>query len=259
MEVFGNTRSRVTSHYALITPDTHVSSPLVGWQNTTAVIHISPALGSRFVQYTAHMEAGGRSALPDRDVQRFAYVVAGECRIDIGTSDSRSSVQAASHKLGQGSFAYLPAGVAHRIDCESEAHLVVFEKFYQASSDGVSPDPVVGDAASVQGEPFMGDADAVLQTLLPVTDSFDMAVNIFTYQSGATLPQVEVHVMEHGLQMLSGQGVYRLGDDYHPVKSGDVIWMAAYCPQWFIAMGKTPASYIYYKDIHRDPLSLLAN
>jgi (S)-ureidoglycine aminohydrolase len=31
--------------------------------------------------------------------------------------------------------------------------------------------------------------------------------------------------------------------------------MAAYCPQWFVAMGKTPARYLYYKDVNRDPLA----
>ena len=51
---------------------------------------------------------------------------------------------------------------------------------------------------------------------------------------------VEVHVMEHGLLMLEGQGVYRLGDDWYPVRQGDVIWMAPFCPQWFVAMGKEP-------------------
>ena len=76
----------------------------------------------------------------------------------------------------------------------------------------------------------MGDADLRLQVLLPVAPAFDMAVNIFTYQPGATLPQVEIHVMEHGLLMLDGAGVYRLGDDYHPVQAGDVIWMASVLP-----------------------------
>ena len=61
--------------------------------------------------------------------------------------------------------------------------------------------------------------------------------------------------MEHGLLMLQGQGIYRLDADYHPVQAGDVIWMSAYCPQWFVAMGKTPASYIYYKDVNRAPLA----
>jgi (S)-ureidoglycine aminohydrolase len=80
-----------------------------------------------------------------------------------------------------------------------------------------------------------------------------MAVNIFTYRPGATLPFVETHIMEHGLLMLSGMGVYRLGDDWHPVRAGDVIWMAPYCPQWFVAMGDEPASYLYYKNINRLP------
>src|SRR5947208_1926332 len=93
--------------------------------------------------------------------------------------------------------------------------------------------------------PAMGDENARLQVLLPDQPAFDMAVNIFTYQPGATLPFVETHVMEHGLLMLSGQGIYRLESGWHPVRAGDVIWIGAYCPQWFVAMGKEPASYIY--------------
>jgi (S)-ureidoglycine aminohydrolase len=94
----------------------------------------------------------------------------------------------------------------------------------------------------------------MLQSLLPQDLSFDLAVNIFTYQPGTTLPLVEVHLMEHGLLMLEGQGVYRLGDSWYPVQAGDAIWMASYCPQWFVAMGKRPARYLYYKDVNRDPL-----
>ena len=30
--------------------------------------------------------------------------------------------------------------------------------------------------------------------------------------------------------------------------------MAPFCPQWFVAMGKGPARYLYYKDVNRDPL-----
>jgi len=80
-----------------------------------------------------------------------------------------------------------------------------------------------------------------------------MGVNIFTYQPGATLPFVETHIMEHGLLMLGGQGVYRLDHRDYPVREGDVIWMAPWCPQRFVCMGKEPASYIYYKDINRHP------
>jgi (S)-ureidoglycine aminohydrolase len=54
--------------------------------------------------------------------------------------------------------------------------------------------------------------------------------------------------------MVGGQGVYRLGDSWYPVEENDAIWMASYCPQWFVAMGKTSSRYLYYKDIHRNPL-----
>ena len=110
-----------------------------------------------------------------------------------------------------------------------------------------------GNASDIPAEPFLGNENARLQVLLPTDSRFDLAMNIFTYQSGATLPFVETHIMEHGLLMLSGQGVYRLEDSYYPVKAGDVIWMAPYCPQWFVAMGDEPASYLYYKDVNRLP------
>ena len=259
MQVFGQTRSKYSGDYALITPDTHVNSPLVDWVNTSAVIHISPEMGARFTQYTATMGENSQSGLPGETVQRFIYVQAGKCKLTTDTDrtheDLRASSSADVHELTPGSFAFIPAGMGHIIASESSAQLVVFEKFFQPHPDFGDPDMVVGHSDNVEAMPFMGDDDARLQTLLPIVPEFDMAVNIFTYQPGATLPQVEIHVMEHGLLMLAGQGVYRLSDDYHPVGEGDVIWMASFCPQWFVAMGKTPASYLYYKDIHRDRLS----
>ncbi|MCL4130894.1 UNVERIFIED_CONTAM: hypothetical protein GTU68_005082 [Idotea baltica] len=245
MDIFGQTRSHVTHDYALITPDTHVVSPLVGWENATAVFHISPELGARFVQYTAQLDARSKSAAPGDSIQRFVYVQSGNCSLMLDSA----------HSLKTGSFAYIPHNTDHEITSAEPATLVVFEKEYMPLPDQKSPEPMVGHADDVVGEPFMGDPDARLQTLLPIDPRFDMAVNIFTYKSGATLPQVEIHSMEHGLLMLDGKGVYRLSKDYHPVGKGDVIWMASYCPQWFVAMGKTSASYIYYKDIHRDRLS----
>jgi (S)-ureidoglycine aminohydrolase len=123
-------------------------------------------------------------------------------------------------------------------------------------SGNISPQFLFGQEQNVASTPFMGDPGAVLKSLLPTDFSFDMAVNIFTFSPGATLPLVEVHVMEHGLFMLQGQGVYRLGDSWYPVREGDGIWMASYCPQWFVAMGTNPARYLYYKDVNRHPLHL---
>jgi (S)-ureidoglycine aminohydrolase len=93
-----------------------------------------------------------------------------------------------------------------------------------------------------------------VRSLVPDDAAFDFRVNTMTYQPGAGLPMVEIHVMEHGLLMLEGGGIYRLGDSWYPVEAGDFVWMAPYCPQWFGAIGKIPAKYLIYKDWDRHPL-----
>ena len=156
--------------------------------------------------------------------------------------------------LAKESFAYLPADANYRLTCRAQAKLLVFEKRY-VTLDGVAPPSILtGHLSDAESKPFLGDEDAMLSTLLPDAPEFDMAVNVFNYQSGAALPFVETHIMEHGLYMSAGQGVYRLNDSWYPVTQSDSIWMAAYCPQWFVAMGKTPAQYVYYKDVNRNHL-----
>jgi (S)-ureidoglycine aminohydrolase len=97
----------------------------------------------------------------------------------------------------------------------------------------------------------MGDPAVQVRPLVPDSPQFDFAVNSMTFEPGGSLPIVESHVMEHGLMMVAGGGIYRLGDCWHPVTAGDFIYMAPYCPQWFCAVGKTPAHYIIYKDWNR--------
>jgi (S)-ureidoglycine aminohydrolase len=131
---------------------------------------------------------------------------------------------------------------------------VVIEKPYQSQPGAARPEVVLGKESKIAAEPVMGDASLRVQALLPDAPSYDFAVNIMTYDPGAGLPMVEIHVMEHGLLMLEGGGIYRLGDSWYPVQAGDFIWMRAYCPQWFGAIGKKPAKYLIYKDWRRHPL-----
>jgi (S)-ureidoglycine aminohydrolase len=106
----------------------------------------------------------------------------------------------------------------------------------------------------VKSQPFRGNSEVRVQSFLPDHPAFDLTLNVFTFPPGATLPSVETPPMEKGWLMLKGQGVCRLDHDYHPVTAGDVLWTAPYCPQWFVAMGKTAASYISYQDVNRDPI-----
>ena len=127
----------------------------------------------------------------------------------------------------------------------------MIEKPYMSLPNVGQPGVLTGRETDVRAEPLMGDPDLRVRSLLPSDIAFDFAVNTMEYQPGAVLPMVEIHVMEHGLLMLDGGGIYRLGERWYPVAAGDFIWMAPYCPQWFGALGEVPAKYLIYKDWNR--------
>ena len=242
MHDLGLTRSASARNHALFTPETFVRAPLPGMRNTTAIVHTSPAMGAGFTQYTAEFETGG--TLGPAAGQRFVYVIEGSLSVTAGTG---------CHLLRAGGFAYLPEG-ADTIAAGSPTRAVVIEKPYKRLAGTPPAATVIGEEASVPSEPLNGDPWLTVRKLLPDSSCFDFAVNTMVYQPGASLPMVEIHVMEHGLLMLEGAGIYRLDDRWYPVTAGDFIWMGPYCPQWFGALGKSPAKYIIYKDWNRHPL-----
>ena len=238
----GLTRTVVRPNYALIARDGYVPSVLPGWTNCTPCVLLSAAIGAELVQLLIECKQGGRGKVETGTREWVCYVVSGE-----GTLNG--------HSVVAGSYAYVPPDST--IDFASSVEgtqLLVFEKIYECAGDLTPPKFLVGHERDLVESAFLGDPRARLKTLLPDSLAWDLAVNIFTYDPGATLPFVETHVMEHGMLFLNGSGVYRLDEDWHPVTAGDALWIASYCPQWFIAAGPEPARYIYYKDVNRAPL-----
>jgi (S)-ureidoglycine aminohydrolase len=239
----GLTRSSLKTDHLLQTPNTFIRTPLPGAEGVEFVIHVAPQLGAAFTQMTAEFQAEG--VLGPTPAQRFLYVLEGE--ISLEAADG-------SHLLIAGGFAYLPQGAAHTIRAKSVARAAIIEKPYEALADTPDPEMVIGSDTTVTPTPLMGDTALRVQNLMPDSPPYDFAVNTMTYDPGAALSMVEIHIMEHGLLMLEGAGIYRLGDSWYPVQAGDFIYMAPYCPQWFGALGKTPAKYLIYKDWRRHPL-----
>jgi (S)-ureidoglycine aminohydrolase len=245
-ELFGYTRDVVNARYALRTPAGFVAGWLPGWRDAVCVTQISTGMGARFSQLLVTLGEASEGRGNTGPIEYLVYILAGTCRGELGAS---------RHVLVASDYVYIPTEHDFRFsDAAPGTQLLIFQKRFEPLSGYEKPALIVGHVKDVPGQPFLGNEDARLQVLLPDKPEFDLAVNIFTYQPGATLPFVESHIMEHGLVMLSGQGIYRLDADWHPVQAGDVIWTAPYCPQWFVAMGKTPASYIYYQDVNRDPM-----
>jgi (S)-ureidoglycine aminohydrolase len=239
----GNTRSSLKHDHLLQTPDTFVRTPLPGSPGVEFVVHVSPRLGAQFTEMTAEFSAGGVLAAPT--TQRFLYVLDGELVIE---------VNGATHQVGRDGFAYLPQRITHSVRAAKAARAALIEKPYTPAEVAPSPQVIIGHESSINAVALMGDDALRVRCLLPDDYAYDFAVNTMTYDPGAALGMVEIHVMEHGLLMLEGGGIYRLGDAWYPVAAGDFIWMAPYCPQWFGALGKQPAKYLIYKDWRRHPL-----
>jgi (S)-ureidoglycine aminohydrolase len=245
-ELFGHTRARVGARHALITPDNHVHSSVPGISGATAAVLVSPAMGAGVAQTLVTFQSGGSARVAAGAVQTFGYVMGGGATVSIGEKKRR---------LGAGGYFFCPAGSEWSLASPKKGtQVTLFQKRYAPLPGARVPRAILSDQSRVKGTPFLGDPAANLQVLLPDEPGFDMAVNLFAYQPGGHLPFVEVHIMEHGLVMLSGEGVYRLEDSWYPVRAGDAIWMAPYCAQWFVAMGKVPARYLYYKDVNRAAL-----
>ncbi|HEY0758110.1 MAG TPA: (S)-ureidoglycine aminohydrolase [Acidisarcina sp.] len=242
MQNLGHTRSTICRSHLLQSPDTFVRAPLPGMERATAIVHAAPAMGSGFTQYSAELEAGG--CLGETAVQRFIYVLSGAVVVELGGM---------RHALVAGGFAYLPQDCQHVVSATGAARLAVIEKPYQPIDGVAAAAALISTEEEIAPQALMGDEALQVRSLLPDHLGFDFAVNTMTYQPGAALAMVEVHVMEHGLLMLEGGGIYRLADSWYPVAAGDFIWMAPFCPQWFGALGKAPAKYLIYKNWNRSP------
>ncbi|KAK8658247.1 hypothetical protein V6N13_036457 [Hibiscus sabdariffa] len=240
----GFTRSVYKRDHALITPESHVFSPLPDWTNTLGAYLITPAMGSHFVMYLAKMQENSRSGLPLEGVERLIFVIQG-----VVTLTNSSGI---SNKLMVDSYAYLPPNFEHSLKSYGSATLAVFERRY-AFLDNHITEQIVGSTDKLPlletpGEVFE------LRKLLPASMPYDFNIHIMDFLPGEFLNVKEVHYNQHGLLLLEGQGIYRLGDSWYPVQAGDVIWMAPFVPQWYAALGKTRSRYLLYKDVNRNPL-----
>jgi (S)-ureidoglycine aminohydrolase len=245
MEISALTRSVVKNNHAVISPDGYINSNVPGWTNCIVNVIINEQMGARLFHTFITSKQDGKLEGATKASQIFFYLVQGQ---------TKAIVNEVEKTLTQGQFVFVPVNTKYLFEMPGEGtQILTFHKVYEPLEGYEIPAVFFGDAATVEGATYLGDPALRLQVLLPDNLSFDMAVNIFTYDPGGHLPMVETHIMEHGLMYLQGQGVYMLDHQWYPIKKGDSIWMAPYCQQWFTAMGKEPAVYIYYKNVNRFP------
>ncbi|MGV6849230.1 MAG: bifunctional allantoicase/(S)-ureidoglycine aminohydrolase [Marinibacterium sp.] len=248
-------RARFTEAYAVIPRGTMrdiVTSALPYWSGARAWILARPMTGfaETFAQYIVELTAGGGSDRPEPDpgAEGAIFMVDGAMTLSVEDED---------YVLEPGSFAYLPPDTDYSIHNHAapDARFHWIRKAYEPVQGLARPDFFVSreSEAEVAAMPDCDGAWTTTRFIDPTDMRHDMHVNIVTFQPGACIPFAETHVMEHGLYVLEGTGVYRLNGDWVEVGPGDFMWLRAFCPQACYAGGPGPFRYLLYKDVNRHP------
>jgi len=248
-----DSRAVVTEAYTVIPRGSMtdiVASRLPFWINARAWILASPVPGfcATFSHYLMEVSPGGGSEIPDTedDVQSVLFVTAGTLKLTLDGEE---------HTLECGSYVYMPPSAKWTLlntgTNKAEFHWIR-KPYQQVTGIGV-PAAFVSHEEKVEPN-YMPDCDESWSTkrfVDPDDLSHDMHVNIVSFKPGCVLPFLETHVMEHGLYVLEGKGVYNLNQDWVEVEAGDFMWLRAYCPQACYAGGDGVFTYLLYKDVNR--------
>ncbi|KUL96438.1 hypothetical protein DK26_06405 [Bosea sp. WAO] len=245
----GHNRGVVRRNYAFMPPEGVLVSRLPQYEGTIARVLAAPVLGAGFAQYVLEVAPGGGNAAPFREagIQHFFYVLIGEVTFGIGDD--------APKRLTAGGFSYLPPGTPFTLRNETAetARVLTLRKRYEPAPGLTPPEPILSHQDAVPMTNHTGMEGRGFQFLLPYGDMrFDFEMNLMWFKPGVCFPAVETHVMEHGLYMLEGQGLYLLGQDWHEIWAQDFIWMGGFCPQQFYPTGYSDACYLLYKNVNRD-------
>jgi len=227
-----------------------VTSVFPEWTNTRAWVLNRPVAGgaTTFSQAIVEVAPGGGATKPEpqAQVQGFIFVLTGQLTL---------LIEGTEHVLVDGGFAYLPAGAtwSARNDGTELTSFHWLRKRYEVLEGVAAPAPVVGNERDIEPGPMPGTGGKWRTTRMldPNDVAFDFGVNIVTFEPGASIPFAETHVMEHGLYVLEGKGVYRMNGDWVEVEAGDYMSLRAFCPQACYAGGPDNFRYLLYKDQNR--------
>ena len=243
------TRSVVKKeNYVLLEPDGLVKNAIPGYENCDVTILGSPAMGATFADYLVTAKAGGKNmGIGGEGIESFLYVISGE--VTVKNDDQEAT-------LTEGGYIFSPEGnkIAFENKSGQDAKMYVYKRRYDRI-EGYSAHTVVANVNDMEWVEYEGMNNCHIKDLLPAAGDFgfDMNMHILKFKLGASHGYIETHIQEHGMYFLSGKGMYRLDDEWVPVKKGDYVFLDAYVPQACYAIGREEDfAYIYSKDCNRD-------
>lgn len=246
-------RAIVTDTYTVIPKGSMtdiVNSRLPFWDDTFVWVLARPIAGfcSTFSHYLVEVEAGGGSDNPETDegIESTLFVTAGNLTLWLNNE---------TYPLVCGSYVYIPPSADWKLQNTGNKKSIFhwFRKPYQYVKGLEEPESIVLQERDVDAYVMPHSNNGwTTKRFVDKTDlRHDMHITIVSFEPGAVIPFMETHVMEHGLYVLEGKGVYKLNQDWIEVEAGDYMWLRAYCPQACYSGGDGTFRYLLYKDVNR--------
>lgn len=235
------------NEFALIPSCGLVNNVIPGFSKCRCSILASPKMGASFVHYSITAEPDGAcDGFGGEGLETFIFVRTGSLQV---------TVDEKTHELVSGGYVYAAPGKIMRFINASleETRIVLYkQRFVPLPGRADLPWTVIGNVSDIVQREYDGMANVFIQDLLPTDLVFDMNMHILSFLPGGGHPFVETHIQEHGAHLLSGEGMYNLGNEWYTVEKEDYIWFGPYVPQAAYATGREPLTYIYSKDCNRD-------
>ncbi len=222
-----------------------------GWTYTRGWVLARPLTGfaETFAQIIMEVSPGGGSDRPETDPGAECVIFVLEGKLDV-------TLNGQTHTMSEGGYAYLPPLSDYKVTNTSDrpVRFCWIRKAYEAV-EGIDPPKAFFTNEQETENTAMQNTAAWSTTRFvdPADMAHDMHVNIVNFLPGGAISFSETHVMEHGIYILEGKGVYRLNDDWVEVQAGDFLWLRAFCPQACYAGGPDRFRYLLYKDVNRHP------
>jgi (S)-ureidoglycine aminohydrolase len=234
----------VPGSYMIFPRANRVEHHLPGFDGVLAQVLSAPQHGAKFVEYELLIKPNGKTLKPRREeFEQFFYLLEGEVKF---------TLEDKTHKMVAGNYTWLPPLVTYAFQSQSAAlsRMIWIRRRYVQAEGIPVPAPIIAHESDVHAEP----TDTYMeQHLTPYEQlGFDMGINLQVFDPGVYFSFVEAHVMEHGLYMVNGRGLYWLNHDLIEVQKDDYIYMAPFCPQFFYSTGWEKSAYLLYKDVNRD-------
>lgn len=237
------------NNFVILEPDGLVKNSIPGYEGCDVTILASPAMGASFADYlvTVHENGKNLKGIGGEGLEVFLYVIEG--KVSVKNADKEV-------ELGAEGYFFSPESKLLTFENKSgaPAKLFVYKRRYD-KLEGYAAHTVAGNAADLPWIPYEGMENCYIRDFLPAAQDFgfDMNMHILKFHLGASHGYIETHIQEHGMYFLTGKGMYRVDDEWIPVKAGDYMFLDAYCPQACYGVGREEElTYIYSKDCNRD-------